>query len=181
MTRTMVLGLLKSAGPMSGYEIQQMMQSAQTDMWAYVKPASIYHALKKLQEEGKVVLEKVEQTGLRTKSIFNITEDGERELNELLVDSLSSSSVVFPAPLYTALTFLENLTEDEIITALEKQKLEITNIYESMKLGYEQKQANIGKVPEKIDLIFQNMYKQCELQLEHINGILEIVREGEYK
>lgn len=42
MTRAMVLGLLKKYGSMSGYEIQQMMESAQTDQWAYVKPASIY-------------------------------------------------------------------------------------------------------------------------------------------
>lgn len=47
MTRLMVLGLLMQYGPMSGYELQQAMQSAQTDTWAGVFPASIYHALKK--------------------------------------------------------------------------------------------------------------------------------------
>lgn len=80
------------------------------------------HALKKLQAEGKVVLEKVEQTGLRTSSIFNITEEGKQELHQLLVQSLADSSVVFPATLYTALTFLENLDDDEAITALERTK-----------------------------------------------------------
>lgn len=51
-TRVMVLGLLLQYGAMSGYEIQQKMQSAQTDKWAYVQPASIYHALKKwIQKE----------------------------------------------------------------------------------------------------------------------------------
>lgn len=179
MTRAMVLGLLKSAGPMSGYEIQQMLQSAQTDMWAYVKPASIYHALKKLQEEGKVVLEKVEQTGLRIKSIFKITEDGEHELNKLLIDSLTNSSVVFPAHLYTSLTFIENLTDDEIITALEKQRDEIIHIYQSMKHGYEEKEKVLGKTPAKIDLIFQNMFKQCELQLNCVEEILRLTKKGE--
>ncbi|MFJ7951416.1 PadR family transcriptional regulator [Lysinibacillus sp. NPDC096418] len=181
MTRALVLGLLKSAGPMSGYEIQQMMQSAQTDTWAYVKPASIYHALKKLQDEGKVVLEKVEQTGLRIKSIFKITEDGELELNQLLLDSFASPSVVFPASLYTALTFMENLSEDEIITALEKQIDEITHIYQSMKHGYEEKERMNGKTPAKIDLIFHNMFKQCELQLNYMEDILQMVKAGEYK
>lgn len=181
MTRAMVLGLLKSAGSMSGYEIQQMMQSAQTDMWAYVQPASIYHALKKLQEEGKVILERVEQTGLRTKSIFKITVDGEYELNELLIDSFAHSSVVFPASLYTSLTFMENLSEDEILTALEKQRDEITRVYQSMKHGYEEKERVVGETPAKIKLIFRNMFKQCELQLECVEEILQLVKEGKYK
>jgi DNA-binding PadR family transcriptional regulator len=172
----MVLGLLKTNGPMSGYEIQQMMESSQTDMWAYVKPASIYHALKKLREESKVVLEKVEKTGLRTKSIFKITGDGECELNQLLINAFSHSSVVFPASLYTALTFMENLTNEEIITALKRQKHEITTIYRNMKLGYAKKQKAIGKVPVQIDLIFQNMYQQCELQLKSVEAISQIVK-----
>lgn len=60
MTRTMVLGLLQTFGQMSGYEIQQKMQLSQTDKWAYVKPASIYHALKRMEKEGLVVLETIE-------------------------------------------------------------------------------------------------------------------------
>jgi DNA-binding PadR family transcriptional regulator len=172
----MVLGLLKVNGPMSGYEIQQMMESSQTDIWAYVKPASIYHALKKMREEGKVVLEKVENTGLRTKSIFKITEDGEYELNQLLIDSFSSSSVVFPAPFYTALTFMENLNNEEILNSLEKQKQEITKVYNSMKAGYELKQKALGKLPDNINVIFNNMYEQCELQLKSIEAIIKFIK-----
>lgn len=178
MTRTMVLGLLKANGPMSGYEIQQMMESSQTDLWAYVKPASIYHALKRLQEEGKVVLEKVEKTGMRTKSIFKITEDGVSELSRLLKTSFSNSSVMFPASLYTALTFMENLGEDQIVEALEEQKTQILKVYASMKSGYEKKRNVPGEITPKIDVIFHNIYDQCELQLKWIDEILEILGRG---
>ncbi|MGN7383277.1 PadR family transcriptional regulator [Paenibacillus sp. SAFN-117] len=177
MTRAMVLGLLKAHGPMSGYEIQQMMESSQTDIWAYVKPASIYHALKKMQEEGKVVLEKVENTGLRTRSIFRITEIGEDELNQLLINSFSYSSVVFPAAFYTALTFMENLDNEEILNSLEKQKEEIINIFNKMKVGYELKQKALGKIPDHIHVIFNNMYEQCELQLKSIEEIIRLIRD----
>ncbi|WZY00419.1 PadR family transcriptional regulator [Bacillus sp. FSL W7-1360] len=177
MTRTMVLGILKSSGPMSGYEIQQMMESSQTDEWAYIKPASIYHALKKLQEEGKVVLEKVEKTGLRTKSIFNITEDGELELRQLLIQSFSRSSVVFPAHLYTALTFMRDLEQDEIIASLHKQKEAITEIYHNMKNGYEQKKQVLNSIPPEVGLIFENMYDQCELQLQFIDTLSKFLEE----
>ncbi|SDZ05853.1 DNA-binding transcriptional regulator, PadR family [Evansella caseinilytica] len=178
MTRMMVLGLLLTHGPMSGYEIQQMMQSAKTDMWAYVKPASIYHALKKLRFEGKVVLETVEQTGLRTKSIFKITTDGENELRKLLIDSFSKSSLVFPTTLYTALTFMDNLSNEEVLEALEKQETEIIGIYESMKNGYREKERYIGEMPGNIEAIFQNIYAQCELQLKCITEIKNMIKES---
>lgn len=178
VTRTMVLGLLKKNGPMSGYEIQQMMESSQTDIWAYVKPASIYHALKKMQEEGKVALEKVENTGLRTRSIFKITESGEEELKRLLKESFSDSSVVFPASFYTALTFMENVDKEDIVNSLEKQKRKITKIYHRMKTGYELKKKALGDLPEHIRLIFNNMYEQCELQLKSIEEIMDFIKEG---
>lgn len=178
MTRTMVLGLLKVNGPMSGYEIQQMMESSQTDMWAYVNPASIYHALKRMQDEGKVILEKVEKTGLRTKSIFKITEDGEHELNQLLVEAFTQSSVVFPATLYTALTFMDNLNNEQILSSLEKQKQEISKLYNSMKTGFEVKQKTLGELPANVNVIFNNMYEQCEIQLKTIEAIKKMIKGG---
>ncbi|WP_214482473.1 PadR family transcriptional regulator [Bacillus sp. SM2101] len=179
MTRTMVLGLLKSNGPMSGYEIQRMMESSNTEMWANVKPASIYHALKKLQKEAKVELETVEQTGLRTKSIFRITTKGEAELNRLLIESLATSSVVFPTALYTSLTFIDNISNDEILLSLEKQKNEVIYIYETMKSGYAEKEKMFGSIPHQVKIIFDNMYSQCELQLKCINDMIEFARGGE--
>lgn len=177
MTRTMVLGLLKKNGPLSGYEIQQMMESSQTDMWAYVNPGSIYHALKKLQEEGKVVLEKVENTGLRTKSFFKITEDGEHELTRLLFDSFSGSSVVFPAKIYTALTFMDNLSKEDIFAALDQQQASVEKLYASLQAGDHAKRSTLGEVSANIQIIFANMYEQCELQLKMIAQIRHLVEE----
>ena len=45
MVRLLVLGLLQFK-PLSGYEIQQILQVSQIDVWAGILPGSIYHALK---------------------------------------------------------------------------------------------------------------------------------------
>lgn len=172
MTRTMVLGLLQTFGQMSGYEIQQKMQLSQTDKWAYVKPASIYHALKKMEKEGLVVLETIEQTGNRSKAIYNITLEGKKELERLVIKSFKESSVIFPAKLYTALTFMNESTKEEILNALEEQKQTIQNIYEEMKAGQKEKE-NYSDIPENVMMIFTNMYEQCELQLNFIKQINE--------
>ncbi|KKO54231.1 PadR family transcriptional regulator [Paenibacillus sp. DMB20] len=180
MTRAMVLGLLHTNGPMSGYEIQQMMQSAQTDLWAYVQPASIYHALKKLQAEGKVYLDHVEMTGMRSKSTFKITEDGVQELKDLLRQSFGKSSVVFPTHLYTALTFMNMLPPEEIRAALSSQEQDIRELYETMKSGQKKKEEATGKeLAPEVMAIFQNMYAQCELQLACIEQIRSCLGEGE--
>ncbi|WP_249529548.1 PadR family transcriptional regulator [Paenibacillus brevis] len=46
MTRLLVLGMLDMK-PMSGYDIQQMLQTTDAERWSGVLIGSIYHALKK--------------------------------------------------------------------------------------------------------------------------------------
>ncbi|KAE8559177.1 PadR family transcriptional regulator [Paenibacillus polymyxa] len=174
-TRVMVLGLLLQYGAMSGYEIQQKMQSAQTDKWAYVQPASIYHALKKLDSEGIVRLETLEQTGNRSKAIYAITEAGKSEFSRLLIESFKETSVVFPTALYTALTFMDEAGLHEIEEALSFQHQAIEKIYKEMKLGQEQK-AELMDIPVNVMLIFKNIYDQCELQLKFVKQIKEEIR-----
>ncbi|WP_251037497.1 PadR family transcriptional regulator [Paenibacillus albidus] len=181
MTRMMILGLLNNFGSMSGYEIQQMLQSSQTEMWAYVQPASIYHALRKLQQEGKIILETVEHTGLRAKAIYKIAEDGVLELRQLIEQSLSKSSVVFPASLYTALTFMDELPVPLILEALGKQEREIAAVMAAMKHGEEMK-AQAGAMTVQAEAVFTNIYAQVGMQLEFIRKLivdLESRQEGE--
>ncbi|WP_010267943.1 hypothetical protein [Paenibacillus senegalensis] len=85
-------------------------------------------------------------------------------------------NTVFPATFYTALTFMENLNNDDIVNSLEKQKQEITEVYKSMKAGYKLKKKAFGKVPDNINIIFDNMYEQCELQLKSIEAIIKSIK-----
>lgn len=169
-TRTMVLGLLHTYGPMSGYEMQQIMHQSKTDLWAYIHPASIYHALKKLQQEGKVVLETIERTGLRSKAIFSLTTDGEKELSHLLGECFRQSSVVFPSAFYTALGFMEHLPREDVLAALEEQEREIRRMREEMKQGEREKEA-MGEIPKPIAAALHNIYGQYALQLQSIQEI----------
>lgn len=172
MTRLMVLGLLMQYGPMSGYELQQAMQSAQTDTWAGVFPASIYHALKKMDKEGLVELDTVEKTGNRSKAIYSITPAGKDEFHKLMIESFQQSSVSFPTQLYTALTFFtaDAVSIEKITVSLQEQKKGIVDMYENMKAGQSIKEKMID-VPEHVTLIFENIYEQCEMQLRFIEKL----------
>ncbi len=45
--------------PMSGYDIQQMLKLTNADRWGGVLIGSIYHALKKLEQEKYIEIDSV--------------------------------------------------------------------------------------------------------------------------
>ncbi len=143
----------------------------QSDKWAGILPGSIYHALKKMEKEHLVELDSVEQTGHSSKAIYRITPQGEEELKKLVLESLSSSSMAFPAVLYSGLSFLEQIPTDEAIAALEKQLAEVKREYAELMDGERQKTAAVGELPMHVRLSFDNMYDQFELHLSFLNKL----------
>ena len=170
MTRLMVLGLLKTK-PMSGYEIQQILTSSQSDSWAGILPGSIYHALKKMEKEGLVEIDTIEKTGNRSKAIYKITADGEIEFDKLLLDSLQVNSVLLPSNLYTGLSFIEHLTNDEIVQSLKRQQIVLEEQLNKLRDGIEIKRTHMP-MNEVTEMLFQNVFKQYELQIELLDNLI---------
>lgn len=169
MIRLMVLGLL-SHKPMSGYELQQVLHTTQTDKWAGILPGSIYHALKKLNREGLVELEAVEQTGNRSRTSYRITEKGRKEIERLAAEALAEKSVVFPTALYTALSFPHLIPQGIAQPAVQEQIQALEADYAAMRQGREVKEGIVELPPEAV-LIFENIYGQYELQLDFLKKL----------
>lgn len=172
MTRLMVLGLLKLK-PMSGYEIQQTLQTSEADRWAGILAGSIYHALKKMEKEQLVELEAVKNIGNRSKAIYRITEQGKKEFQTLLKETLQEQSVNLPSNLYTALSFIQDLPKDDVLEALYNQKLQIETELEQQKRGIQVKKEHM-KADKVTELIFHNMYSQYELQIQLLDDLIKI-------
>jgi DNA-binding PadR family transcriptional regulator len=132
LTRVFVLGLL-SFQPMSGYAIQHYLRLNRSEQWASILPGSIHYALKTLAAEGFVTVQATEQTGYRTKVIYAITAAGMQEFHRLLEQLWSIPEPHYPAGLYTALTFLNALPQEQVLAALDvhiaalQSKLEVWN------------------------------------------------------
>ena len=58
MTQLFVLGALQMR-PMSGYDIQLMLQQSEAERWSGVQVGSIYHALKKLEKNQYIEIDKI--------------------------------------------------------------------------------------------------------------------------
>lgn len=169
MVRLMVLGMLKLK-PLSGYEIQQVLQTSQTDIWAGVLPGSIYHALKKMDKEGLVEVDSVEQTGHRIKAIYKITEKGQAEFIRLLKESLREKSVILPATLYAAMSFMQDLPLVKQVEALTEQKCMLERELEQLKTGIKIKEQHIA-LNKIARLQFENMFAHYELQINFIEKL----------
>lgn len=173
MTRLMVLGLLTNY-PMSGYEMQQLLQQSQTDQWAGILPGSIYHALKKLAKEKLIEIETIEHTGNRQKAVYKITEQGRDEFKRLLIDTLLESSVTFPTGLYTAVSFLHTLPTKDVIDAIEQQRNNLEQGLAEMKQGEKLKAAHVP-LDDIVLLTFENIYEQYRIQLSFLSKLRELL------
>jgi DNA-binding PadR family transcriptional regulator len=84
-TRLMILGLVRWMQPVHGYDVKRELESWQADEWTTIAPGSIYHALRKLAEDGLLEEVAIEQVGARpARTTYRCTAKGELEFEELL-------------------------------------------------------------------------------------------------
>ena len=173
MTRLLVLGLL-DAQPMSGYDIQQMIGMMDAERWGGVLVGSIYHALKKLEQENHIEITSVEQTGHRQKAVYQITQQGREHLKSLVIDSLRTSSVLYPTTLYSGLTFIEKIPRENARQALEEQKQLLDEEYRALEQGLKEKETAMqNDVPQFSKITFDNMFSIIRQQQQFIDKLLD--------
>jgi DNA-binding PadR family transcriptional regulator len=175
LTRLFVLGLLMQRS-MSGYAIQIILQLSQTQQWARVLPGSVYHALKKLADEGFVVLQATEQAGNRSKAIYAITPAGKDEFRALLKEAWSTPVLHFPAEIYAAMSFLDDLPRDEIVLALDERIAALEHELATWNEG-EIKKAEFmqGPLPDYLHALFANGREHMEIDLRFLRYLREAI------
>ncbi len=171
LTRLMVLGCLMQ-WPMSGYQIQLILQVSQTEQWAGILPGSVYHALKKLEKEGMVVLKGTEKTGNRLKSIYEITPTGKNEFSNLLREAWQKPCLHFPSGIYGAVSFLDDTQLKEVLPLIDKQIEILKNELEEWNAGETAKAKFYNaELPDYMKAIFENGRKHIELDIALLKNL----------
>jgi DNA-binding PadR family transcriptional regulator len=114
----MILGLVQWMQPVHGYDVRRELLSWNADKWANMQPGSIYHALRKLSEEGLLREVATEQVGTRpARTTYEVTGKGTAEFQSLLRHRWWN---VMPAPdeFMAAFSFLPVLPREEAAAAL---------------------------------------------------------------
>ncbi len=146
------------------------------ERWGGVLIGSIYHALKKMEQEGYVAVTSIEQTGHRQKAIYSITDTGRTYLQTLIKDSLRASSVLYPSTLYSGLSFYEKLSAEECRKALEEQRVALNDEYMAVKRGLEAKDAAMQHIiPPMVLLIMENMFAIIKQQQDFVDKALALL------
>jgi DNA-binding PadR family transcriptional regulator len=121
----MILGLVHWMQPVHGYDVRRELLSWSADKWANIQPGSIYHALRKLSEEGLLREVAKEQVGARpARTTYEITDKGTAEFMTLLRHSwwgLEGQADPFMA----AFSFLPALPREEAAAALRNRATQL--------------------------------------------------------
>lgn len=80
MIRFLLLGLLAGA-PRHGYELKTLFEELFGGTWP-LNPGQVYMTLDRLESDGLVTSQRVEQELLPDRRVFSITEDGRHELKK---------------------------------------------------------------------------------------------------
>jgi DNA-binding PadR family transcriptional regulator len=81
----LILGLVRWLQPVHGYDVRRELLSWDVESWANIQPGSIYHALRKLSEEGLLEEVATERVGARpARTTYRVTPKGEVEFQELV-------------------------------------------------------------------------------------------------
>jgi DNA-binding PadR family transcriptional regulator len=133
-TRLLILGVVRWFQPVHGYDVRRELLSWHADEWANVQPGSIYHALKKLAEEGLLREVATEQVGARpARTTYEITPKGEEEFQDLLSRSWWDYRPVLD-PFAMAFTFLPAMPRHLSTAALRHRAQQLRLLTESLRL-----------------------------------------------
>lgn len=173
MTRLMVLGLLLRK-PMHGYEMRQWMEGSRTDSWARILPGSIYHALKQMQKEGLVQIHSSEQTGHRTRAIYEITSNGEQEFVHLLKEAWQDPQLTISASLYTALTYLSHLSMEDVLEQIDQKINYLQQQLDAWEYGESVKMTEPG-MQSIVSILFANGKEHIALDIKMLQELKEML------
>lgn len=161
---------------MSGYDIAQTLQMTDAERWSGVLIGSIYHALKKMEQEGHVEIASIEQTGHRQKAVYAITEQGRGYLKVLISEAITETTVAYPSSLYSALSFYHKLPKDECRQALESHKKSLEQELTAMRHGLEAKNIAMGNnVPPMVQLMMDHMLNVILQQQSFVEKAIELL------
>lgn len=98
---------------MHGHQIRREAQIDRTELWADVKPGSLYGALHRLVAEGAIEVVRTEQSGGPARTVYAITTVGRQELAAQRDQALRETRLR-PDPVDLALHYTTDLAEEEL-------------------------------------------------------------------
>lgn len=177
-----LLGFLQYK-PLSGYDMKKTFDSTVNHFWP-ADQSQIYRTLNKLTAEQLIDMKLVVQTDKPNSKIYSITEKGKEEFLNWLESPISMA--VPRIPLLVKIYFAAQLSDDVIISILEKVSNQIHDRIDSMeKVNRAVFIADTEPLTSR-DLFFKGLTYDYGLMVNNailnwVEKVIEQIQKGEYK
>ncbi|MEV4636241.1 PadR family transcriptional regulator [Actinoplanes sp. NPDC049548] len=175
-TRMMILGIVRWMQPVHGYDVRRELLSWSADKWANVQPGSIYHALRKLAEEGLLREVATEQVGARpARTTYEITDKGTAEFEALLRSNWWNLTGT-PDPFMAAFAFLPALPREEAAAALRNRAVQLAagnkQLSSSMEVDW------VKQKPVFVSWMWELAIERSEAEIKWCERVANLIEEG---
>ncbi|HTJ32038.1 MAG TPA: PadR family transcriptional regulator [Dactylosporangium sp.] len=175
-TRLMILGLVSYLQPVHGYDIRKELASWNVESWANVQPGSIYHALRKMTEEGLLEEAGSETVGNRpARTQYRMTAAGATEYQTLLRKYWWEYQEPTD-PFLAAFAFLPGLSRAEAVGALRAR----ARLLEGWNAAYRDNAEEwTAYKPPHVGWQFELTMARCEAEARWCHDIAARIEAGE--
>jgi len=163
--------------PVHGYDVRRELMAWNADSWGKVGPGSVYHALKKMADEGLLEAVATEQVGNRpARTSYRVTPKGEREFIEQLYRLWWTFQPPYD-PYITALAFMPALPRREAAEALRHraQMLQATLTTTEMAMSAQW----LSRKPDHVKEIMALVKARAEAELKWCERVAARIENGE--
>jgi DNA-binding PadR family transcriptional regulator len=175
----MILGLVRWLQPVHGYDVRRELLSWDVENWANIQPGSIYHALRKLTDEGLLEEVATEQVGARpARTTYKVTPKGELEFEELLRKYWWEYKQPVD-PFLSAFAFLTAMPRAEAAAALRNRARRLENWATGIREGIEANAAWMASKPPHVLWQFELGVAKAETEAAWCWKTAERVEAGE--
>jgi DNA-binding PadR family transcriptional regulator len=162
--------------PMHPYEVAQTLRARAKQESVRLNYGSLYAVVEALEKKGFVKATGTVREGKRPeRTVYEITDDGAREMNEWMTDLISTPSKEYPAFL-AGLSFLPSLPPDEALGALrsrgEALKVKLAGMRGAMKA------ARDAGLPRIFELETEYEEQQLRAELKFVTALVDEMTTG---
>ena len=162
--------------PMHPYEVAQTLRARAKQESVRLNYGSLYAVVEALEKKGFVKATGTVREGKRPeRTVYDITDDGAREMNEWMTDLISTPSKEYPAFL-AGLSFLPSLPPDEALGALRSRR-EALNVKLAAMRGA-MKAARDAGLPRIFELESEYEEQQLRAELKFVTGLVDEMDAG---
>ena len=165
-----------SEKPMHPYEVAQTLRARAKHESVRLNYGSLYAVVEALEKKGFIKATGTLREGKRPqRTIYEITDDGAREVNEWMTDLISTPSKEYPA-FMAGLSFLPSLSPDEALTALRSRGMTLHVKLAAMRGAM--KAAQDAGLPRIFELETEYEEQQLRAELKFVNGLVDEIDSG---